>query len=84
MQMILVSELLLILEFIKTSNHLGDITQSLILGILGSFLPSDNAITKYLSSTSSTVYHYQKFIKLLSDSHYTCSVHKIPICLKGA
>ena len=78
-----VSELLLILEFIKTSNHLGDITQSLILGILGSFLPSDNAITKYLSSTSSTVYHYQKFIKLLSDSHYTCSVHKIPICLKG-
>ena len=28
-----VGELLLILEFIKTSSHLGDVTQSLILGI---------------------------------------------------
>jgi len=78
-----VSELLLILEFVKTSNHLGDITQSLILGILGSFLPSDNAVSKYLSATSSTIYHYQKYIKLLSESHYTCSVHKVPICSKG-
>ena len=78
-----VGELLLILEFIKTSSHLGDITQSLILGLLGSFLPIDNAISKYLSTTSSTVFHYQKFIKILSETHYTCSIHKVPICING-
>ena len=75
--------LLLILEFIKTSSHLGDVTQSLILGLLGSFLPVENAINKYLSNTSSTVYHYQKFIKILTETHYTCSIHKIPICANG-
>ena len=63
-----ISDVVVMLEFLKTSNHLGDTTQSILLGLLGSLLPPDNSINKYLKRTSSTVYHYQKFIEQHSNN----------------
>ena len=39
-----ISDVVVMLEFLKTSNHLGDTTQSILLGLLGSLLPPDNSI----------------------------------------
>ena len=77
-----VFDLIIVLELIKTTIKLGDVNESIILGLLASFLPADNAIKMYLTQTSASIYHFQKLIKNSHDSFNKSSIHKIPICNK--
>ena len=75
-----VFDLIIVLELIKTTIKLGDVNESVILGLLASFLPPDNAIKVFLSQTSSSIYHFQKLINKSREGIHKSSIHKIPIC----
>ena len=77
-----VFDLIIILELIKSTIKLGDVNESIILGLLASFLPPDNAIKIYLSQTSFSIYNFQKLINKSSSQFNKCSIVKIPICNK--
>jgi hypothetical protein len=76
-------DLLLILELIKCSNNFGDTNESIILGLLGSFLPKGNLIYKLLSETSGSIFYFQKLLKRGATGFDKCSIHKIILCSKG-
>ena len=76
-------DLLLILELIKCSNNFGDTNESIILGLLGSFLPKGNLIHKLLSDTTGSIFYFQKLLKRGATGFDRCSIHKIILCSKG-
>jgi hypothetical protein len=75
-----VLDLIIILELIKTTVKLGEINESIILGLLASFLPPNNAIKLFLSESTSSIYHFQKLIKKSHDAFNKSLIVKIPIC----
>jgi len=77
---ITVLDLIIVLKLIKSTIKLGDVNESIILGLLASFLPANNAIKVFLSQTSSSIYSFQKLINKSSDVFHKSSIHKIPIC----
>ena len=74
---------ILILELIKSTNNLGDTNESIILGMLGSFMPKDNLIKKLMSETTGSIYHFQNLLKKGQQHFQKCSVHKIFVCKNG-
>ena len=76
-------DIILILELIKTTNNFGETVESIILGMLASFLPKDNAISKAISENSGTLFYFQKLIKNCQKHIPKCSIHKIDVCIKG-
>jgi hypothetical protein len=74
---------LFILEYLKSSGHLGDGQEALILGIICSILPNENHFSQELSNTSGSVYFFQKMIKELHNKNDKMRVLEIPCCPKG-
>ena len=74
---------LLIIEMIKSTNNFGDTNESIVLGMLGSFMPKDNLIRKIMAEKSGSIYHFQKLMKKGLQHFQKSSVHKILVCKKG-
>jgi hypothetical protein len=74
---------LLILEYLKAIGHLGDGQESVFLGIICSILPDSNHFSQELSSTSGSVYFFQKMIKSGHNNLEKMRVLEIPCCQKG-
>ena len=74
---------ILIIELIKSTNNLGDTNESIVLGMLGSFVPKDNLIRKILAETTGSIYHFQSLLKKGQLHFQKSSVHKIFVCKKG-
>jgi len=74
---------LLIIEMIKSTNNFGDTNESIILGMLGSFMPKDNLIRQIMSEKSGSIYHFQNLMKKAQVHFQKSSVHKIFVCNKG-
>ena len=80
---LIASHLFLILEMIKTTQSLGDIDESIILGILASVLPEGNLISEILNQTSQTSYYFQDIIKKGHQALYKCGILRIQVCRNG-
>ena len=78
-----IEDIIIILELIKTTNNLGDTVESIILGMLASFLPTDNIISNKIKENSGTLFYFQKLIKESQKHIPKCSVHRIDVCIKG-
>jgi hypothetical protein len=74
---------LLIIELIKSTNNFGDTNESIILGMLGSFLPKGNIIKEILKESSGSIYHFQNLIRKGQEHFNKNSVHKILVCQNG-
>ena len=74
---------LLVLEYLKSIGHLGDGQESVFLGIICSILPDSNHFSQNLSSTTGSVYFFQKMIKNGHKNLQKMRVLKIPCCPKG-
>jgi hypothetical protein len=62
---------------------LGDGQEALILGVICSILPDENHFSQQLSSSSGSVYFFQKLIKEGLNNHEKMRVLEIPCCPKG-
>ena len=80
---ILVSDLMLYLEFLKTTLKLGDLNETIILGLLASILPKPNALSNWLQNTTQTTYSYTQFIKKETNFALKASIVKCDTCSKG-
>jgi hypothetical protein len=78
-----IEDIMIILELIKTTNNLGDTVESIILGMLASFLPKNNIISNKIKEKSGTLFHFQKLIKDSQKHLPKCSIHRIDVCIKG-
>ena len=74
---------LFIIEMIKSTNNFGDTNESIVLGMLGSFMPKDNLIRKIMAEKSGSIYHFQNLLKKSQLHFQKSSVHKILVCKKG-
>ncbi len=76
-------DVLLILEMYKVIGHMGDGLENMILGLISSLLPNDNAIAEKLKSTSRSNYFFQQTIKSGHKKFKKLPVYAIQACRKG-
>ena len=76
-------DVLLVLEMYKVIGHMGDGLENMILGLISSLLPKDNAIAEKLKSTSRSNYFFQQTIKCGHKKFKKLSVYEIQACRKG-
>jgi hypothetical protein len=80
---ILVSDLMLYLEFLKSTLKLGELNETIILGLLASILPKPNSLSNWLQNTTQTTYSYTQFIKKETNFAQKASIVKCESCSKG-
>jgi hypothetical protein len=76
-------DVLLVLEMYKVIGHMGDGLENMILGLISSLLPKDNAIAEKLKSTSRSNYFFQQTIKCGHKKFKKLRVYEIQACRKG-
>jgi len=66
-------------KVLKCTQNLGDVTFSIIVGSILSFLPTRNALVKYIDQHP-TLYNIISKIDKLSDVRNCCRVYKFNLC----
>ena len=67
----------------KVIGHMGDGLENLVLGLISSILPSNNAIATKISNTSKSNYFFQETIKSGHSMFPKHRIFEISACRKG-